>query len=160
MGQLLEMVASSAGKTRFPRAAALEVARELCAALRPTTERLIVAGSLRRRRETVGDVEILYIGCWAERPAPGEMFEQRPTNLADEAIAELEARGVLERRLNSKGSESYGAKNKLMRHRASGIPVDLFSATTANWFNYLVCRTGPAESNTRIASLALARGWH
>lgn len=36
----------------------------------------------------------------------------------------------------------YGSKNKLMRHRASGIPVDLFSATTANWFNYLVCRTG------------------
>ncbi|MHB9007630.1 MAG: DNA polymerase/3'-5' exonuclease PolX, partial [Limisphaerales bacterium] len=28
----------------------------------------------------------------------------------------------------------------------------------SNWANYLVCRTGPATLNTRIASLAQARG--
>jgi hypothetical protein len=29
----------------------------------------------------------------------------------------------------------------------TGIPVDLFAATEDNWWNYLVCRTGPADSN-------------
>ena len=37
---------------------------------------------------------------------------------------------------------------------ASGIPVDFFATTEEAWFNYLVCRTGPAELNTRIASAA------
>jgi DNA polymerase/3'-5' exonuclease PolX len=46
-----------------------------------------------------------------------------------------------------------------MRHVASGIPVDLFATTEACWHNYLVCRTGPAESNIRIAAAAKARGW-
>ncbi|MGN6643580.1 MAG: hypothetical protein ACTHKU_11340, partial [Verrucomicrobiota bacterium] len=47
----------------------------------------------------------------------------------------------------------------LMRHKETGLPVDLFAATPENWFNYLVCRTGPADSNTRICMAAQARGW-
>lgn len=46
-----------------------------------------------------------------------------------------------------------------MVHRASRIPVDLFATTREAWFNYLVCRTGPAESNTAIANAAIAKGW-
>ncbi len=53
----------------------------------------------------------------------------------------------------------WGEKNKLAVHVASGVPVDLFAATEANWFNYLVCRTGPGESNIAIASAAKAMGW-
>jgi hypothetical protein len=45
------------------------------------------------------------------------------------------AGGILERRLNALGHETYGPKYKLMRH-ASGIPVDLFAATEESWFNY------------------------
>jgi DNA polymerase/3'-5' exonuclease PolX len=37
--------------------------------------------------------------------------------------------------------------------------VDLFTATRENFFNYLVCRTGGEESNIRVASAAIARGW-
>jgi DNA polymerase (family 10) len=146
-------------KPRFARAVGMQVAAELCAALKPVCERLIVAGSLRRRRATVGDVEILYISKTEVRPDPQDMFARLTVNLADEAIAALEKSGVLERRRNVNGSEMYGPKNKLMRHRATGLPVDLFAATPDNWFNYLVCRTGPADSNTRICLAAQARGW-
>jgi len=48
-------------KRKFPRADALAVAREMCFALEPYSERLAVAGSLRRRKQTVGDVEILFV---------------------------------------------------------------------------------------------------
>jgi len=53
----------------------------------------------------------------------------------------------------------YGRKNKLMLHRATGLPVDLFAATEDNWWNYLVCRTGPADSNMRICTAAQSKGW-
>lgn len=146
-------------KPRFPNAVGMKVAAELCAALKPVCDRLIVAGSLRRRKPTVGDVEILYIGKTEVRQDPADMFASITVNLADEAIAALEKSGVLERRKNVNGSEMYGPKNKLMRHRASGLPVDLFAATPENWWNYLVCRTGPADSNTRICMAAQDRGW-
>lgn len=146
-------------KPRFPNAVGMAVAAELCRALKPVCDRLIVAGSLRRRRPTVGDVEILYICRTETRPNPEDMFGTLTVNLADEMIAALEKEGVLERRTNVNGSEMYGPKNKLMRHRATGLPVDLFAATPENWWNYLVCRTGPADSNTRICMAAQARGW-
>ena len=146
-------------KPRFPLAIARPIAAELCALLAPWCERLIVAGSLRRQKPTVGDVEILYIGKVEQRPDPDNMFGSQRVNLADEAILRLESEGIIARRRNVAGSTMYGPKNKLVRHRASGIPVDLFAATVENWFNYLVCRTGPAESNTRIASAAIEKGW-
>lgn len=144
-------------KPRFAAHEALAVARELCAALKPVCERLIVAGSMRRRRLTVGDVEILFVPKMVE--VPGDLFTRAHASLADDAIERLIAAGVIEKRRNVNGGETWGAKNKLARHVASGLPVDLFAATEANWWNYLVCRTGPAESNVAIASAARRMGW-
>jgi DNA polymerase/3'-5' exonuclease PolX len=147
-----------APKQKFPRAAALDVARALCEALKPCTERLIVAGSLRRRKPEVGDVEILYVARSGMLTPPGEIFA-RMCNLVDEEISRLESAGVLERRRNVNGSEMFGPRNKLMIHKTTGLPVDLFAASPENWWNYLVCRTGPADSNTRICMAAQQRGW-
>lgn len=152
-------MSAAVDKPRFPSAIALTVAAEICKQLSPVCDRLIVAGSLRRRKPTVGDLEILYVSKTEVRRDPADMFSEIRVNLADDAIAALEKSGVLERRKNINGSEMFGPKNKLMRHRRTGLPVDLFAATTANWWNYLVCRTGPAESNTRIAMAAQDRGW-
>lgn len=144
-------------KIKFERAVAIEVARELCRELEPVCERLIVAGSLRRRKAMVGDVEILFIPKFIT--VPKDMFETEERSAADLKIEALVNQGVLARRRNVNGSEMWGDKNKLAVHVASGMPVDLFRATTENWFNYLVCRTGPAESNTRICMAAQDRGW-
>jgi DNA polymerase/3'-5' exonuclease PolX len=104
----------------------------------------------------VGDVEILYIPRFEDRRR--DMFALSPANLADEAIEALLLTGVLRKRPSKTKTFAWGVKNKLALHR-SGIPVDLFAATPENWFNYLVCRTGPADSNTRIAMEAQKRGW-
>jgi DNA polymerase (family 10) len=143
-------------KRRYPRAEAIRVASELCVQLRPVTDRLIVAGSLRRRKEVVGDVEILYVPRREARPH--DLFSAGYFDLAEERIAQLLGDGALNKRLSKIGTPAWGAWNKLAVHR-SGIPVDLFAATEANWWNYLVCRTGPAVSNARIAAAAIARGW-
>lgn len=150
-------------KPKYPRAEAVAVAKALCDVLKPLCERLIVAGSLRRRRAEVGDVEILYVPKLRTVEVPAEdMFEAPRTALVDEVDAQLDwflENGVIRQRLNINGSVAWGEKNKLAVHVASEMPVDFFMATEANWFNYLVCRTGGQESNVRIASAAKARGW-
>lgn len=149
-------------KLRFPRHTALTAARDALAALKPACEegRIIVAGSLRRRKQWVGDVEIVYVSRIENRPVPGDMFRRKDYHLADLAIAELEQAGVLARRIGSAGGTAYGPQNKLMVHVATGVPVDFFATIETSWHNYLVCRTGPAESNTRIATLAREKGWN
>ena len=146
----------SAEKKRWPRRDALDVARELCTVMLPFCERLIVAGSLRRGRADVGDVELLFVPRFELRAV--DMFSTAQVSLADEAIDGMLATGLLSKRPNRNGGFAWGEKNKLALHR-SGMPVDLFTASAENWWNYLVCRTGPAESNARIATAALAKGW-
>ncbi len=147
-------------KIKYARAAALEVARELCKRLEAVTQLLIVAGSLRRRKEAVGDVEILYIPEFADAPDPADLFGKTMTvNLADRVISDMLAQGVLMKRLNTNYRTMWGEENKLAVHFASGIPVDLFQARPANWWNLLVCRTGSKESNQAVCNAAIAKGW-
>lgn len=151
-------------KRKFPRAEAVAVAKELCDLLKPKCERLIVAGSLRRRRELVGDVEILYIPKFEAAEIPSEdMFKPPTTKRVDQVDALLDwllEQGVIRQRETARGSTTWGEHNKLALHVGSGIPVDFFASSEASWFNYLVCRTGGAENNVRIASAAKAKGWH
>lgn len=147
-------------KPRFAREIGMRVAAELCRALRPECIKIIVAGSLRRRKNDIGDIEILYIGRTGVRQKAGDMFEEEEFDRADAKILELELAEVIGRRLNVKGFETYGPKIKLVKHLETGLPVDLFKATADNWFNYLVCRTGPAASNINIAKRAQERGAH
>jgi DNA polymerase/3'-5' exonuclease PolX len=144
-------------KQKFPRALALSAAGELCKALLPWTQKLICAGSLRRRKDHVGDVELLFIPAF--ETVPDGLFETIQVSLVDRSLAHLLELAIIDKRKNSLGSEIWGDKNKLARHLRTGVPIDLFTATHENWFNYLVCRTGPAESNIRIASAAKAQNW-
>ena len=143
-------------KAKWPRAAAIEVARELCAILEPVTERLIVAGSLRRRKAEVGDVEILFVPKVEKQKV--DLLRVAFVSLADMAIDRMLRDGTLAKRQSKIGTVAWGDKNKLAVHR-SGVPVDLFVADAACWYNYLVCRTGPADSNTRIATRAQMKGY-
>jgi len=100
-------------KPQYPRAIAISAAKEICDALKPVTSRLVVAGSLRRRRLQVGDVEILYV----------------PTTDTDAIIDDFLAREILIKRPNKRGHFAWGPKNKLAIHKSTGVPVDLFATT-------------------------------
>lgn len=150
-------------KRKYPSAEALAVAKDLCNRLKPRCERLVVAGSLRRRRSEVGDVEILYIPKFETVEVPAEDMFRPPTparvDQVDAFLDWLLEAGVIRMRENIRGSTTWGEKNKLAVHIASGMPVDFFATTEESWFNYLVCRTGPAELNTQICMAAQERGW-
>ena len=146
-------------KVKWPALDAMKVAEELIRELAPHCERVCFAGSLRRKKPEVSDVEIVYIPREEMRGNPNDLFfTPAPTNVTDLVIERLETNHVLSRRKNVNGSEMFGEKNKLMVHVASGIPVDLFSTTVENWFVTLVVRTGSKETNLRLTNGAIARG--
>lgn len=148
-------------KTKHPRAKALEVARELTAALRDLCEpdRFIFAGSLRRLKPEVGDIEMVYVPRIELRADPDDLLgNQIPTNLFDLCLDEWLRDGVITKRVGEKGGTSWGAGNKFAVHTASGIALDFFCANKRNFWTLLVCRTGSMENNTRICMAAEKRG--
>lgn len=147
---------SQEGKPKVARIFALEVAKEICALLKPVTERLCVCGSLRRGAMVVGDVEILFIPKFEERPL--DMFLIQDFDLAADKINRLVPQ-VIAKRLNALGNIcAWGPENKLAIHCASGIAVDLYSTTAEKWFMALVIHTGSKETNLRLTTGAQKLG--
>jgi DNA polymerase/3'-5' exonuclease PolX len=146
-------------KPKFPRAVALEVAAQMCRALKPWCDKLIVAGSLRRRKAEVGDVEICFLGQIGMLPDAADLFGKLvATNLARREIDGLVSDCTLKPRPKADGTFTWGNYNRLAIHTASGVPVDFFTCEPAGWWSLLVCRTGSAASNERICNAAIARG--
>jgi len=117
------------------------IAREVVYWLTPACSRITVAGSIRRQKPQVNDIEILCI------PRVVNGIDQ-----LDRQIKLLISQGELDYRLNRLGRRVYGPKNKLMVHLPSGMAVDIFSTTEENWGMALFVRTGPREWNIRAMS--------
>jgi len=125
------------------------IAERLKAVLESSCERVTIAGSIRRQKPEVSDIELLAIPKYFG----GVDF----LNAKIQTLIQL---GVLDYRLNKRGSRVYGPKNKLLVHLPSGMGVDVFSTTDECWTVALVVRTGGKTTNQRIAMAAIRKGWH
>lgn len=144
----------SAGQ-RYPLEEAVKVADEIRKLLVPYVKRIQIAGSIRRRKPDVGDVEILAIPEWMEAIKAENLFgELEMISCLDHGVQKVIDMGFLKFRLNSKGAVTNGEQIKLLKHVESGIPVDIFVTGYKSWWNYLVCRTGPSKSNINICKKA------
>jgi DNA polymerase/3'-5' exonuclease PolX len=144
-------------KARWPAAIARQVADELVEALTPRCEQICIAGSLRRGKPDVGDIEILYIEKRGQVHKPDWLFAQ-PGSLTDELLDLWLTKGVLTKRPNKNGIPAWGHWNKFAKHAVSGINIDFFATTRERWFVSLVVRTGSAQNNVQLADSALRRG--
>jgi len=124
------------------------IAEEIMGLLDGSCDRMEIAGSIRRRKPDVGDIEILCI----------PRFEGGADSL-DRRVQGLMFQGILAYRLNKLGRKVYGPKNKLLLHVPSGIGVDIFSTTEECWAVSQVVRTGGKATNQRIATAALNKGY-
>jgi DNA polymerase/3'-5' exonuclease PolX len=117
---------------KIPYAAALEVAQALRTALDLACDRTLIAGSLRRQKTEVGDLE-LVIQPKAEPILDmfGAVVGQQ--NLLDERLAVL---GIT---TFTKNGERY------KQFTWEGISVDLFVATPETWGCVATIRTGSAD---------------
>lgn len=125
------------------------IAETLKSLLEPACEKITIAGSIRRQKPEVGDIELLCIPKYVagldqlDREIGALTFQQ----------------DILGYRRNKRGSIIYGPKNKLLLHKESGIGVDIFSTDEKCWPVALVVRTGGKETNIRIATEALKMGY-
>lgn len=138
---------------------ALEVATDLATILAPACERIEIAGSVRRRKPIVHDIELVAIPRIVDRVVAGILFEEtHPVNLLDERVdvliaddlAPLLARQVENHRRDGSidVQEKLGQAFKALTWH--GIPVDLFITDVDRWGCIFALRTGPGDWNIRL----------
>ena len=103
----------------------------------------------------VGDIEFVYAPKTG--PVQDGLFVKQG-NMFDAQLELMICDRVIAMRPNMNGHFTWGPRNKLAVHCASGIPLDFFATTVPCFWNYLVCRTGGKESNMQIAMSAQQRG--
>lgn len=108
------------------------LAQEIVEQLAPYCERIEVVGSVRRRKPYCKDIDIV-------------------------AIVERQGKFAVE--LWAMGKVKYGG-HKVIRLEYKGCQVDLYLADATTWATLLLIRTGSAQHNVKLASLAKRRGWH
>lgn len=112
-------------------AEAKAIAEKYLAILAPYCERITIAGSIRRQRPHVNDIEIVCI------PRVKDLYEFA---------------GIVRSWKKVKGEPTGRYKQRIL---PEGITLDLFMATVNNWGLIFAIRTGSAD----FSRLVLARGW-
>ena len=125
-------------KAEIPYEEAKEIADKLIILLSPHCYRIEIAGSIRREKNIVGDVEIVAI------PKPFQ------TGLFQDGIAE-----IVNQWQKVKGELEYGKTKYTQRILPEGIKLDLFFAEEGNWGLIFAIRTGSADYSHKV----LANGW-
>ena len=127
-------------KLRLPLAQAL--AGKVTAALEPGCLRCEVAGSIRRAKAEVGDIEIVCI----PRPIV-DLFGDPIGSLLDRILATLAEEGRLIR--GDKNGQKY---KTFFIPSVPGLKLDLFITTPECWGVNFTIRTGPAEFSQQIVT--------
>jgi len=141
--------------TRVLLAEAAAVADSLAGLLTLACHRLEIAGSIRRGRPDVGDIEMVAVPILDI--VPEGMFGERAVNRLTERVEELIDLGVLASHpTDPKRGERY---SKLL-HPGSGLQVDLFSAAPETFGLILLIRTGPAAYSQRFVTEIRPRALH
>jgi DNA polymerase (family X) len=128
---------------KMPLAQARAMAEKVAATLAPMCERIEIAGSIRRARPEVGDIDLVIL------PKPGE-------------LAAIQARCKQRCRVITEGSQNFicglplgvGKEFQLDIFFARPAHKDLFQTLPSNFGSLLLCRTGSKEHNIWIVNEA------
>lgn len=128
----------------------------------PHVARAEAAGSLRRGKETVGDIDILVALKKGHESHAGEVGELFRTTPGVASVGGVQAAG------ETKSSIRYGLQHDFGRwklegregeeHAGPSIQVDLRVLPLANWGSGLMYFTGSKEHNVRLRGRALDMG--
>ncbi len=122
-------------KIKYPYAEAYKIALQVVEQLKPFCSRIEIAGSIRRKKVEVGDIEIVAI------PLPYS------TGIFESGIAT-----IVNKWKKVKGELPCKYTQRIL---PSGIKLDLFFAEEANWGLVFALRTGSADYSHKV----LANGW-
>jgi DNA polymerase/3'-5' exonuclease PolX len=146
------------GKFRVPLAQAERIAAEALALLAPACRRIEIAGSIRRRRREVADVELVAVPILEPTQLDLWGATTRERDLLHDLCDLLLADGVLAHRPDTNGRRAFGPRFKRLVYEghaggAGTLPLDLFVVTPPAQFGaVLAVRTGPAEYSHRLVT--------
>ena len=139
--------------TRIPRAEAVEIANRFIGLLEGAYERLEIAGSIRRRLPTVGDLEIVAVPrliVTEERDMFGEVIGSEPVDLLAARMTLLLDKGRVQQRARSDGKFFWGPSAKYLTFE--GASIDLFTPEADRFAWILALRTGPADFSNALVT--------
>ena len=110
---------------------AQKIADQVIKRLSPYCKKIEVAGSVRRKRPWVNDIDFVLI--------PDDLWN-------------------LHHEIKGLGQVKVGG-SKIMKVMAGSTQVDFYFADDQTWATLLLIRTGSAENNIRLATLAKNKGW-
>ena len=156
----MNLIPPTPTKRRYPLDLARAVAGRLVEELRASCERIEIVGSIRRGRPRVHDIDVIVLPKYGPPPRrPDQLFaDQVEVSLLDGALERLAREEPPRLRYDSMGQPSKGWRIRRYIAVRSGIPVDLYAATPASWWTQLVIRTGSADHNKFLCSLAHTKG--
>lgn len=138
---------------------AKHIADELVAGLAPACQRIEVAGSVRRAKPEVKDIELV---CIPKPGAPRPEFGQKPiASWLEHGLLELEQGNYLGSRL--KDGDKY--KQIVINTKGLGFitpemfKLDLFIVRPETWGVQFAIRTGPAEFSHKLVTKQEWGGW-
>lgn len=127
------------------------LADKVCSVLQPFCEKIEVAGSVRRGRSEVGDVDLVALPKAVDLPGalcgiakfdPSTVWK----NLIPKALVKL-------------GLNVEASGQELHRFSfSSGLQVDVYRARAETWGVILLIRTGSKEHNVKLCTLARSKG--
>jgi DNA polymerase/3'-5' exonuclease PolX len=148
------------GGERVPWADGMKVADELLDAIGDVTERREIAGSLRRRTEDVGDVELVVVPRMEKSEIPDGLWgtAEINTNLLLERLPELLAG---DRWAPHPEDPKAGERYAKFIHAPTGLQVDLFMVLPPAQFGIIhLIRTGPATYSEWFVKAVRRHGYH
>lgn len=141
---------------RLLREDVLPLAHELVELLSPHAERIEIAGSLRREKATVKDIE-LVVAPRFQTNLFGEVNLDAPSHV-DVEMDKLLAAGTIAKRTREDGQNiGWGMKFKAGVYR--GVALDLFAVRPpAQWGAVFAIRTGPGDFSKHLVTACQKRG--
>lgn len=114
---------------------AQRIAEGFCELIRPYCERVEIAGSIRRKKESCNDIDLVLIPR-----DPVKLYEFLAYDHQHDMVV-----------------VKWGQKLASLTYQ--GAQVDLYFATPDTWATLLLIRTGSKENNIRLCKVAQARRW-
>lgn len=150
---------------RLPLSIARTVAEHLDQVLRPGCERIEIAGSIRRQKPDVGDIELVAIPRIDELPGQLDLFGGRQSGgvlnhldtildtLTDEhKISRQPPPGINKPPAWGPNYKKFWLVADIFQDKPRWLQVDLFLATRDNWGAIFCIRTGPSDFSTALVT--------